>query len=92
MSKSIISNEKECFLCKSTMNLHKHHIYPGALRDKSEQYGCWIYLCAIHHNMSNEGIHFNREFDKQVRALCQKKFNQVYPDKDFIKIFKKSYL
>jgi hypothetical protein len=91
--RSIVSNKPECLICKTTYYLHKHHIIYGAGRRKlSEKYGCWVYLCARHHNMSNEGVHFNAELDRKLKAYTQKRFNEVYPELDFIRIFGKSYL
>lgn len=93
MSKSIVSNERECLVCKTTLNLHRHHVYPGtANRKLSEKYGCWVYLCARHHNMSNEGVHFNKALDLKLKKFTQQKFMEVYPNLDFCKIFGKNYL
>ena len=90
---SIVSNEKECLVCGSTYHLHRHHIFYGtANRKLSEQYGCWCYLCARHHNMSGVGVHFNKELDNQLKVHTQKRFNEVYPELDFRKIFGKNYL
>ena len=95
MSKSILSNDAECFICGTTYNLHKHHCCHGTgKRTPSEREGLWVYLCAEHHNMSKESVHFNTPFD-----ITLKKFSQyVWQEKnnktkdDFIKVFGKSYL
>ena len=93
MSKSIWSNEETCIVCGTPLNLHRHHVYGGvAYRDKSEQYGCWVYLCAYHHNMSSNGIHFNKKLNEQVKQECQRKFEAKYPEVNFREIFGKSYL
>lgn len=92
--KSIISNEKYCLICGTAFNIHKHHVFEGTgRRKKSEKYGCWIYLCAKHHNMSNEGIHFNKELDLSIKKMCQKKWEEAYGSReDFIRVFGKNYL
>ena len=91
--KSIISNEQKCYVCGTTLNLHRHHIIHGyAFRKVSEKYGLWVYLCAYHHNMSNEGVHFNRELDLHLKQLAQRKFEEVYPEKEFIKELGRNYL
>ena len=94
MSKSLISNEKECLFCGTPLNLHKHHIYGGvANRKKSEEYGCWVYLCARHHNMSDTGIHFNKEENIRLKQLCQRMWERKYGGREkFIETFGKSYL
>lgn len=90
--KSIIQEQKECFVCKTTYNLHEHHIYEGTGRRKqSEKYGMKIWLCGRHHNLSNEGVHFNKELDLQIKRMAQKKFEETYQDLEFIKIFGRSY-
>lgn len=93
MSKSIISNERECWVCQTTLNLHRHHIFFGmANRKQSEKYGCWVYLCARHHNMSNEGVHFNKVLDNCLKKETQRRFMEVYPDLDFVEVFGRNYL
>lgn len=90
--KSIIQENKECFVCKTTYNLHEHHIFYGtANRKQSEKYGMKVWLCGRHHNLSNEGVHFNRELDLQIKRMAQKKFEETYKDLDFIRIFGRSY-
>ena len=85
--KSIISNEKICLVCSTPYALHKHHIYEGTgRRSQSEKYGCWCYLCGVHHNLSNAGVHFNKKLDLELKQMTQKKFMEVYPEIDFIKL------
>lgn len=92
MSKSIIQKNKECFVTKSTTNLHKHHIFGGANRKLSEKYGLWIYLRADWHDMSDYGVHFNKELDTRLKIIAQRRFIEEYPHQDFIRIFGKNYI
>ena len=94
MSKSIISNERVCLVCGTPLNLHKHHIYEGTgRRKKSELYGCWCYLCARHHNMSDFGVHFNKVLDTKLKQQCQKAWEYQFGDREeFIKTFGRNYL
>ena len=71
MSKSIISNEKRCFRCGTTIWLERHHIFGGAMRKKSEHFGLWVYLCHRHHNEPPNGVHYNR--DKWIRCAASDK-------------------
>lgn len=91
--KSLISNDKTCYVCGCN-TVHKHHIFYGtANRKQSEKYGCWVWLCPYHHNMSNDGVHFNRELDLQIKRECQERWEEVHGNRDeFRKIFGKSYL
>lgn len=93
MANSILSNERQCLICHTTLNLHKHHIFYGSAKRKlSDKYGCWCYLCGKHHNLSNESVHFNPILDIKLKQTTQKAFIKTYPNLDFIKIFGKSYL
>lgn len=91
MSESIMSNKKECYICGTTGGLHKHHIFYGtANRKLSEKYGCWVWLCPYHHNMSDAGVHFNKLVDKMLKAKCQEEWEKKY-GKGFRETFGKNY-
>ena len=94
MSKSLLGNERICFVCGTTFNLHKHHIFGGANRSQSEKDGCWCYLCGTHHNLSSKGVHFNKELDTQLKQICQTAWEITYnkSDLDFIKAYGRNYL
>lgn len=42
MSKSIMQDEKVCYITGRTDHLHKHHIFGGGRRKISEKWGLWI--------------------------------------------------
>lgn len=89
----IVEDLKHCLVCGTSFNIHIHHcIYGSANRKKSEKYGLIVPLCAKHHNMSNEGVHFNKELDMKLKQLAQKRFMEVYPNENFLDIFKRNYL
>lgn len=91
--KSILQEEKECLVCKTTQNLHEHHVFEGTANRKiSEQTGLKIWLCAYHHNMSNDGIHFNKELDLSVKRMAQEKFEETHTREEFRSLFGKSWL
>ena len=91
---SIITKDFErCLICGTYQNIHKHEIFYGtANRKLSIKYGLVVPLCARHHNMSNQGVHFNKNLDIKLRIQGQKAFEFHYPDLDFIKIFGRNYL
>lgn len=89
--KSILSNEKRCFLCSSRENLEKHHcIFGTAGRNKAEKDGLWVYLCHDCHF----GIHnFNNFAKKSLQERAQEKWEETYGDRDaFIERYGRSYL
>lgn len=90
--KSLISNKKECYFCKTTYNLHKHHIYFGPNRKISEKIGAWTYLCAEHHNLSGNSVHHNRDLDLILKKKYQEEYEKTYTREEFIKLIGKSYI
>lgn len=92
MSKSIMQDEKECYITGSTENLARHHIFYGPYRQASERFGCWCYLRADWHNMSNYGVHFNRDLDLMLKAECQRRFEEIYSHQEFMDTFGRNYL
>ena len=97
--KSIVQSEKECYLCRkyfdicNDTDLHEHHVFEGwGNRRISEQTGAKIWLCAKHHNMSEYGIHFNKDVDLEVKQEVQMKFEETHSREEFMKLFGRNYL
>lgn len=91
--KSILQFNKECYFCKSIVNLHCHHIYSGtANRKVSENNGFKVWLCNYHHNGSNNSVHFNKEMNLKLKKDCQKEFEKYHDRNEFLKLIGKSYL
>ena len=49
-------------------------------------------LRADWHNLSNYGVHFNKRLDNKLKKWGQKKFEEMYPDLNFLEIFGRNYL
>lgn len=94
MAKSIIHNEKTCYICGSHQWLEEHHVYGGACRKISERYGLKVYLCHYCHNEPPNGIHHNATNNNALKAnvqeIAMRKYGWTIPE--FIKIFGKNYL
>lgn len=90
--KSIIQSEKKCFKTGATTGLHKHHIYGGPNRRISEKQGFYIWLKPEWHNLSDKGIHFDKEFDLEVKRLCQRKFEETHSREEFMALIGRNYL
>lgn len=94
MAESILSKEKCCYICGTTQNLHLHHVFRGPFRKKSEQYGLTCFLCFDHH-VGNHGVHTTPEGQarwKKLKAIGQKRFEELYSHDLFMKEFKRNYL
>ena len=73
---------------------HRHECLFGPRRKKSIEDGLVIFLEPRLHNMSNEGVHFNRDFDLEIKKVAQKTWCKYYnkTTEDFIKRYGRSYL
>ena len=93
MSKSIMQPDvKECYITGAKDGLHKHHIFFGTGRRKSSEiWGCWVWLRADWHNLSNYGVHFNKDLDRKLKHECQCKFEELYSHEKFMEVFGKNY-
>lgn len=96
----ITQNLDKCYICGSSPT-HIHEVFGGPYRAKSKAFGCCIGLCPCHHNMSNAGIHFNKDLDLKIKIQAEKIWiehytdpNMVYEDRitEFIKEFGKNYI
>lgn len=93
MAKSILQGEKRCFLSGRTDALEKHHIFGGANRRLSEQYGLWVWLNHWHHNEPPAGAHHNKEVMAYLHREGQKRFEELHGSReDFMRIFGRNYL
>ena len=91
---SIIQTKYECWFCHTKNNLHYHHIYGGANRQKSDENGFTVYLCAWHHNLGGNGkcVHRCRAMDLELKQACQRKFEETHTREEFRKLIGRSYL
>ena len=93
VAKSIMQSEKRCYVCGTTYGLHEHHVFGGtANRKQSERHGFKVWLCGRHHNLSNEGVHSDRELDFRIKRACQAKFEKTHCRDEFMDIIGKNYL
>ena len=93
--KSIIDDNRRCFVCGSQNNLHLHHIMFGKNRNKADKDGLTVYLCYQHHEGTN-GIHGKNgyELDLRLKKIAEERWLE-YNNKsidDFIKRYGRNYL
>ena len=93
---SVLQSKKECFFCKTTQNLHRHHIlYGRSNRKQAEKYGFTVYLCLNHHTNGGEAVHRNPNgpLDRYLKELAQKYWEENNGTREeFIKTFGRNYL
>ena len=93
--KSIISEKRECYVCKTTDNLHLHHIMFGKNRKKADKDGLTVYLCYEHHEGTN-GVHGKNghDLDIKLKRIAEKRWIEYYDKdiEDFIKEYGKNFI
>lgn len=88
---SIMQTERECFICKRTQPLHKHHIYGGGARLLSEQHGFWVWLCPDHHT-GDHGVHNDEYANLWLKRTCQATYEATHSHEEFMHIIGKNYM
>ena len=88
MSKSIMQTEKACFVTGAVNNLDKHHCFHGPRRKAAEKWGCWVWL---NHEIHMELHQRNTALDRQLKAECQKRFEELHGHETFMQVFGKNY-
>jgi len=90
--KSILQDEKKCFVC-GCEDVQCHHIYFGPKRRKSERNGFKVWLCWEHH-LGTIGVHGRKghDLDEFLKKECQRKFEETHTREEFMKIIGCSYL
>jgi hypothetical protein len=91
--KSILQDDTDyCFVC-GRYGTEIHHIFFGtANRKLSDRYGLVVGLCYNHHR-GNDGVHGgNKELDMSLKQTAQAKFQEIYPQTDFLAVFGRNYL
>ena len=94
MGKSIISEERRCYMCGSVRWIEHHHVFGAAYKKKSDKYGLIVPLCRWCHNEPPNGVHHNAENMRILREKAQKIAMKKYgwSIEDFIRIFGKNYI
>ena len=73
----------------------RHEVFFGVRnRKKSIEDGLVVFLIPELHNMSKKGVHFNKEFDKELKQTGQAIWQSYYnkQEEDFRKRYGENYL
>lgn len=89
--KSIMQEDRSCYICGTTGVLEQHHIYGGYNRPKSEKLGLKIYLCPECHR-GQFGVHNDKGLMRWLREEGQRAFEKAHPTTSFKSVFGKNYL
>ena len=100
MGKSILSNEKVCYISGRGDWIEKHHIFGGkANRPISEREGFWVYLNHYWHNeppckenFNQGGVHFNPKLRAMLEIACQQEYEKTHTREEFINLIGRNFL
>lgn len=93
--KSILQNEKRCFITGyKGAGLHKHHVFGAYNRRLSEMYGLWVWLRWDYHiaDSPHRTPHNDSEVDLMLKRTAQRKFEETHTRQEFMLIFGRNYL
>ena len=79
---------------RTPLYCHRHEVFGAYNRQRSIRDGLVVFLQPEMHNMSNKGVHFNREFDLYLKRIAEKTWCKHYGKtiEDFIKEYGRNYL
>lgn len=93
--KSVFTDDMDHCYYTGTPYVHRHHIFYGPLRSKSEKYDYVIPLAYWLHENETESVHMNPNhgLDLELKQMAQKHFEEHYGSReDFLMEFGKSWL
>lgn len=85
--KSVLQKKIDrCYFCGRPA-VHKHHVFNGANRKNSEEWGMTVHLCATCH----EVVHTDQSLDELLKRKAQHVFEELHSREKFMQVFKKNY-
>jgi hypothetical protein len=88
----MLGNDEECFLCRKTVALERHHIFSGAYRKRSEEKNMIVYLCHWCHNEPPMGVHHNHAMNLRLKRAAQYQYEKTHSREQFMGLFGRNYL
>lgn len=95
MSKSIIQDEKKCYITGyEGIGLHKHHCLNGANRPLAEEDGLYVWLRWDWHiaDSNHATPHNDKATDLYFKKLAQRKYEESHTREEFMQRYGKNYL
>jgi hypothetical protein len=90
--RSILQEEKVCFLCGTTLNLELHHVLHGtAMRKIADKLGLTVWLCSEHHRGKNSP-HMNKAIDTDLKRFAQSEYEKRHDRFDWMAKVGRNYL
>ena len=91
-NKSVLQDEKKCFLCGTTLNLERHHVLHGtAMRRIADKLGLTVWLCAEHHRGAYSS-HQRKDVDLRLKRFAQSCYEDKHDRFDWMVKVGRNYL
>lgn len=88
MNKSILQDNKECYITGATNGLDKHHVFNGPLRKWSDTEGLWVWL---RHDV-HMAIHNSPDQMRRLKQAGQRAYEEKHSREEFMAHAHKNYL
>lgn len=93
MSKSIIQENKECYVTGATNGLHLHHCFRASRRKLADKYGLTVWLRADIHRYLHDHRPPYETLENDLKVVAQQAFEDNGGTREeFMSIFGASYL
>lgn len=87
-----MQTKQVCYLCGRLVYLERHHLFFGANRKPSENYGLWVWLCPDCHRTGKQAVHKDYETNLRLKQAGQQAFERTHTREEFMRIFGRNYL
>ena len=90
--RSILQDEKRCFICGTNIGCELHHCIHGtAGRKIADKLGLTLWLCSEHHR-GNYSPHQNRELDLRLKRFAQSCYEDKHSREEWMQKVGRNYL
>lgn len=86
------ADDERCYLCHRPLFLEVHHIFGKYQRRMSGDNGFTVKLCHSCHNAPPNGVHFNRERDRALKAECERKYLETHTYDEWMSLVGRNYI
>lgn len=90
--KTVIQDNKECYLCGTNLNLEEHHCLNGGDRKKCEQDGLKVWLCVNCHHVAPHSAHRSIKTRIRLKQVAQAKYLESHTLNEWFRRYHKNYL
>ena len=84
-----IQESKRCYVCGDT-NVELHHMMEQ--KKLAEEDGLVIWLCPMHHRISNNSAHMNKEFREELHRMAQRQYLKHHQVSEWMARYGQNYI